>query len=446
MPSAEVSNALARLRRTEANPGAACRTHRGRDACQSGRGEPGPARGERRAPREEAGQCAAGRQGRALSDPRALATAVAIFLAALVCFRDLLGGVAHFMPGDHRVHLLFALGTLSDPVPHPLFHETVLLTMRLAGESYFDGARRCAAVVLALAVAVRGWLTHRELAPTLPPAEAAVACFALAVAMSLPNWWNFPAIYSGQIHPNVWHNPTTIFAAPFAVLVFLAAMRYWEAPGLGPAAAVGLWSAMCALAKPNFLLAFAPCFGPLFLALLARQLWRGQLTPSGAFARLVAAFAPPLWVLALQYLCNFGDGARVVWQPLGVWRAVSRNVPASAALGLAFPLVAAACYPRQLAGDRRALFAWAVLAVAVAEFGLLAERSDASAGRYYAGNFVWALMPASYLLFVESCRLIGRQGWGNRATVCAAVLGLHAASGTFYLVRCLRVPGDCVRF
>jgi hypothetical protein len=375
------------------------------------------------------------------SFPWGLATAAGLFFLASYFFRVYLGGVPDFMPGDHRVHLEIARGTRGEAVPHPLYHYAVKLAMDLARDPSFDGARHAAALVLALAIAVRGWLTYRELAGPLDPREAAATCFALAVAMALPVWWKFPNIYLDQIHSNVWHNPTAPFAAPFAVMMFLAGMSYWDAPALGKALAVGVSSSLCALAKPNYLLAFFPCFGPLLLFLAARQMCRRELRPTSAFAHLVAAFAPPLGVLTGQFFYMFGGENGMEFAPFKVWS--SPNVPASIVFSLAFPLAVTCSFPRETLGERRLLFAWCVLAVAIAQFALLAETPD---GRLIHGNFGWGMMPSCYLLFVECCRLLGRQPAGGRVLACSTVLALHAASGTMFLVRSANMPGDSWRY
>jgi hypothetical protein len=384
-----------------------------------------------------------GRAAERLSFAWELATVVVLFFLALFVFHGLLGGVPDFLPGDHHFHLKVALGRIVDPVPHPLYHYAVLETRELTGQKSFDGAWRSAAIVLALAFGIRGWLTFRELRRDMIPGEAALACLLLGLALALPNWWKFPSILVGQINPNVWHNPTALMAAPFAMLIFVSAMRYWDNPRLFTAVAIGIWSALCALAKPNYLLAFLPCFGPVLFVLVCLEVGRHRLSLSGAFAHLLAAFAPPVWVLTVQFFYAFGGETRVVFDPLGAWSSLSPNIPASILLGLAFPCVVIICFPLKILRDRRLLFSWCVLGVAIAQFALLAETPDA---RYFSGNFGWGQVPASYLVFVESCRVIGRQTRTRRGMLCALVLALHAGSGLLYLARSLRTPGDCQRF
>src|SRR5207245_4270936 len=96
------------------------------------------------------------------------------------------------------------------PLPHPLFHACLLV---LSGGNP-QAAPLAAAFLLAFATGLRTWLTASYLscARRLDPVALTLLCLALALAMPLPNWWKFPGIYLGQIWPNVWHNPTAIFA------------------------------------------------------------------------------------------------------------------------------------------------------------------------------------------------------------------------------------------
>jgi hypothetical protein len=402
-----------------------------------------------------------------------LATFVTLFIAALYVFRGLLRGKPTEVFPDHLFHILPALGkqawAKSLPITYPLYHRTVAIVLFLASDKGWPGAQLSAAIVLALAIAARGWLSYPELRGPMPAPAAAVTCFLLAVVMALPAgwrspsdlsrigpkvWWrDFPSIYEGTINPNVWHNPTTIFAAPFALLLFRLALMYLQAPGIGKALAVAIASSLCALAKPNYLLAFLPCFGLACIVRSARLVRAGQLPVWLLVAHLLAAFALPIATLAWQFHTAFGSDSSVIFKPFAVWSAsldpprsgqpshirpliLAQRVPRALLLGLAFPCTVAACFPRQLRRDPRAVFAWFVLTVAVVEYALLAQ----SGIEFLSGNFLWALIPASYILFLESCRVAGGQALGSRTVLCFGVLALHVASGVICLMRTLSDP------
>src|SRR5579871_177785 len=218
-----------------------------------------------------------GRSSASLSRLWGAATAAVLTVLAYATFYAMLAERPAGTPNDdHYFHLDIIQNDppWPPPVPHPLYHWVVQAALRLAPEKGPGGLAGCAAAVLALAVGLRGWLTQRELSATLSGPAAAVACLLLAVAMALPNWWRFPApslrsvelgfdpghwlwrlpsVYLGQLNPNVWHNPTAVFAGPFALLVFLVGMHNLDKPGIVTALCVGVASSLCALAKPNYL-------------------------------------------------------------------------------------------------------------------------------------------------------------------------------------------------
>ncbi len=365
-----------------------------------------------------------------------IGTGVTLAVAALFIFRLFLaGGPERAQWDDQPAHVKYVveLPERPVPVPHPLYHWTVGLALALSRHSDWWAAAFSAAVVQALAVGLRGWLTHRELSPPMPAPGAAVACWLLAFAMSLPphwSYWKLGMIYLGQIHPNVWHNPTAVFVCPLALVVFLAAMHYLDAPGPGAALGIGVGSALCALAKPNYLLAFLPCFAPALLFVVAREWWVGRRPIWRALVEFVTAFGPPVGVLAWQYWWAFGGDNRVIIRPFAAWRQYSEDIPISILAGVAFPAAVVLCYRREAGADRRVLFAWAILAVAVGHYALLAETELL---RFISVNFSWGAMAADYVLFVESCRLVGRQPFGIRAALCYSLLVAHAASGSYCL-------------
>jgi hypothetical protein len=242
------------------------------------------------------------------------------------------------------------------------------------------------------------------------------------------------------VSPNVWHNPTGVFAMPFALLLFVVGWRALEAPGTATLALTGAATVLSLLAKPNYVLAFAPCFGVAAAVALYRAVRARRLTVPGATVAVLAALGPPLAVLVFQYRSAFGADAGepggVIFAPWAAWRQLTDNIPASLLLGIAFPVAVLGLYLRQVAGDKRLVLAWAVMAVAVGEYALLAE----SGSRFQFNNFGWGPMLADQVLFVASCGFLLRQPASRRRQIAFAVLGLHVASGLLCLARCLMVP------
>ncbi len=302
-----------------------------------------------------------------------------------------------------------------------------------------------AALVLTAALAARTALTQTIIDPTSQkPRRAAAITLALLFVMPLWNWWKFPAIYLGQPTPNVWFNPTLIFAMPFALGLFALASRSLRDLAPASLAGTGALMVLSLIAKPNFVIALAPCYG---VALAARLLptaldgFRGTLK---ALGKLALACGPPLAALIAQYILTFTrastfgpayQDARVIFAPLAVWSLYSPNIPVSILLGTAFPVVSAACFPRQVWSDPRLRLAWATMAIALLQFALLGEQNHLGAA-----NFAWGCYLTDYILFTLSAGVLLRQPQGLRTTLCWAILLLHTIAGLTHLGRYLNNP------
>jgi hypothetical protein len=332
--------------------------------------------------------------------------------------------------GDHPGHIQFALDLAlgKSMPPHPLFHA---LLFALTGD-HASAAPGMAALLLALAIAARAWLTTDVLmaeANRLAPLTVLVLCICLGLALPLPNWWGGDLVI-GQPSSNVWHSPTFLLAVPFALWLFGLATQLIDQPGARLAALTGIAMALSLLAKPNYVLAFAPCFGPAALVSVWRAWREGRLQVVEALAVLALTFGPAVAVMARQALW-LQTTHPVFLCPFVVWQQHSRHILASIVLGTAFPLAAVICYPLRANADRTLMLAWSTLAVAIATFALLAETSGGDA------NWGWGCHLATAVLFVISTTFVLRQPADWRRVACLSVLACHAASGAVFLGHCI---------
>jgi hypothetical protein len=415
---------------------------------------------------------AAGPPGRAA----ALAAAALVLVALVPVYWRLIADARPDSPHtDHVHHVQVVINLITGQAVwpgRPLYHACVLL---LSGWSVGPHIVFAAVAVMTLAAVGRTYLTARMLAAGRPPLAALVAlCFALLLAMPLPNWWadlparlpaeyrffgkqmpaawwHVPAIYYGQVSPNAWHSPTASIAMPFNLLLFVAALGSLVRPTIKTAALVGAAMVLSVLGKPNYVMAFAPVFGVVWAVALVREVRAGRVEGGNAGAMLLAAFVPVCLVLAWQssaVAAEAGDPTKLTIKPFAVWEQESKNIPASVLLGIAFPLVTTALFWREAARDRALLLSWATLAVAVAQFALIAGADEAGPGGWgmeYAGQigcgiFGWGMTFADQILFVAACAFLLARPGGWRRTLALTVLALHAASGAFLLARCLAIP------
>lgn len=367
---------------------------------------------------------------------------ILFFLLALPVFWILCDVPAGLLTTDHSAHIEVVQKILAGKLfpPHPLYHLAVILVACF--QANLTVVTWAATLVLALAVGFRAGLTARIVTQDASPSGFAVACtcLALALATPLPNWWG-GEIYGGQISPNVWHNPTALFVMPFCLLTFLWGLKSLESLELMDVRITGMLLAISALAKPNFLIAFAPVY--------VCRLAVGKVQASGmnstALLALLRSAAEALWVpavvLVCQYFWFFGEGdtrekSRIIFAPFAVWRHFSPNLLGSLLVSIAFPLLTLVSFPQQVIRDRWLSVSWATFGVALLQFVLLAESGD----RLTHGNFGWGALLANHLLFVMTARFLLRQPGSRRKQVCYIVLGLHALTGIQLLRLCLEHP------
>jgi hypothetical protein len=362
---------------------------------------------------------------------------------------------------DHAVHIMFIR---DGKIPtYPLYHLSVQGVAKClevgAGQvqawrpwspvaapadalgMYVDRLRRAAAVVLTLACAATaalsaGYLASRTGASTL---ALTVTCLGLALAMPLPTTtvlgrfasfgWGFPtpghALYLGQISPNVWHNPTTIFAMPFAVALFRVATRAIEGFTLRVAVELAVVAILSVLAKPNYALALLP--GVAVVLALSKHSWIDKVL------RLIAAFILPLallWGQAAVLVGPKGDiGEEMLISPFEVWGHFSSNIPLSALVGIAFPVSIVLAYRGRFDAEAPLKLAWMALGTGVLQYVVLIEGGE----RTMSGNWGWGMMLADHVLFLASCDFLLRQRADARKVLCYACFVLHVGCGVLSL-------------
>ncbi len=77
------------------------------------------------------------------------------------------------------------------------------------------------------------------------------------------------------------------------------------------------------------------------------------------------------------------------------------------------------------------LISWVVLIIAILQFSLLAESGD----RFGHGNWGWARIPASYILFLFCIRSLFKEKRNKKFYLVIFVLFLHFLSGLLYLLK-----------
>ncbi|MGC5583585.1 hypothetical protein [Ornithinimicrobium sp. W1665] len=260
-------------------------------------------------------------------------------------------------------------------------------------------------------------------------------------------------MHVGKLSPVIWHNSTTILAAPFALLLFASTCwvilrkDFTWAPQVVQLALVVVsgWT------KPNYLLTLIPALVVVCVVDVAttatglrlqsaKSLW-WRAAPSGAAASVV---------LVSQFLLTYGgEGIQVNGQSVGnvvapfavwsEWKTQAGVQPLiSVYLSLAPSFIASILIWRNSSLRLPLGLAWTSVIVGLVEFTILAEVLDDGTVLPH-GNWVWGGQLSMAVLFVVSVtaalrdfRTLGRIKW-----FFVAVLTYQVAMGITWMVMLL---------
>ncbi len=273
---------------------------------------------------------------------------------------------------------------------------------------------------------------------TLPEGRELLLLFGLSLSLMLvaPLYTFNGFFYFGRVALSIWHNPTTITVAPFALLLFLATPAFLEKPRQQGWKILVL-ALLNILIKPSFLFAWLP--GVFLVALLTTRSWKTLLWIT------VPLFITGLMILGQYYLIYTQGtldeliyGSRpsgVVIKPLLVWNHFlekgNTSLWISLATSLAFPLLFVGLFVRT---GKINLLTW--IGVSVLVMGLLISGIFAEGeARTLHGNFLWTAYLANFSLFIAAfLNLMEIKPLSWKQWVLYLVVALHVLSGIGFLV------------
>ena len=224
---------------------------------------------------------------------------------------------------------------------------------------------------------------------------------ALLLSSPLARPWLANHIYLGQISPNIWHNPTSVLCWPLAIMLFFSAEAFLRSGRMRQLFAIGALAALSVLAKPNFLMAFAPVY-----ALLAVR--RFGISKVWLISQL--ALLPSVLILGWQLMASFNGnnamrpGIHIAWMPLAGWRMYSQWISMSLLLSLAFPVSYLLVFRRSLQNRELLLFAWGVMLSALVWTSSFAEVYDRDGAINPDFNFSWGSHLSLFILFLVTAK------------------------------------------
>ena len=261
-------------------------------------------------------------------------------------------------------------------------------------------------------------------------------CFAIPDPFSI---FILKKMYLSKFVPMVWHNSTTIFLFPFAILLFWKQLKMFNTKNdivVKEILIINLLVVLNLLIKPSFIFAYAPIT---FFFLLHKnvlrnyKIWFIQLTP----------IITTLVVLMLQYYFIYvkQDGSffyekselaiglpfQFLLQFVPWW-----FIPFSFIFSYALVLFTMVCY-KEILSYTPFCYALALTVFAIFISAFVIETGP----RALHGNFLWQNVICTYLLFLVTItfltpKLLNKQRWSIKDKVLLGLFTAHACAGLLY--------------
>lgn len=251
-------------------------------------------------------------------------------------------------------------------------------------------------------------------------------------------------MYLGKIATSVWHNSTTIYLTPFAVLLFYRSLRYTESLRHRDLAWIVVLSILNVLIKPSFFVVFALSF-PLFLLVThglrrKRELAEVALALAGVGAIVAAEYYYLFELGILDQVLYEGRKSEVIVAPFRVWALFSERKTLDFLASVAFPLSLVIVYRRRVWSNRVFMYSTATFLIALIVLILFAEQGP----RLRHFNFLWQAIVSNYIYFTVCTalwmKMLEAKERRDPADYFVLVVFLaHLGSGLLYLYRSFTV-------
>lgn len=317
---------------------------------------------------------------------------------------------------DIQLHLDYIIRIIDRELPPPSNFLYYLIVYVLAAfRSDINALSISAVLVLSLSLTFKYIITVQFLVKnvsTCPQKSILLEKYIMFISLTLLIVFSLPAVnsileyhyYIGQIPPNVWHNSTTIFLMPFALMLFLISCEQIENPVNYRIITITLLLIFNILIKPSYVFVFFIAY-PIMMTLKFRF---GKIMLLNMIPVVIGGmflFFQYLGIYKYGYGNLYHDNSRVVVDIFGVWSQFSSNIISSLIVSVFFPLVYLLIYRDSVIESVQLRYALLSYIVAVSIFSIFSETGT----RQYHGNFFWQCVVTSYFLFMVTVGLFLRK-------------------------------------
>lgn len=237
-------------------------------------------------------------------------------------------------------------------------------------------------------------------------------------------------MFLGFLPVNTWHNSTTIFVFPFAVLLFYHSYQYLLKPGLKKAGSVVLLVLLNLCIKPSFLIPFVVVFP--FFGLLVFHFTKPF------FQTLALAFLSGAGLLIQSKIGSYIGTTVIALRvaPFHVWAHWSSHMLLSFLSSVLFPLLYFLFYFKEIKKDLLFKYSSCLFLFALLVYILITE----TGAREFDGNFLWQVIICNYVLFLVTAirffhQLLVKKAFSVMDKIILISFILHVLTGIIYIFK-----------
>ncbi|MCS6967736.1 MAG: hypothetical protein RMJ44_00575 [Cytophagales bacterium] len=297
------------------------------------------------------------------------------------------------------------------------------------------------AIVLSLALTAKYLLTVRLFLNLSQNNLYSYGIIIICIGLLLcsPISWSVNQMYLGKTTPNVWHNPTTIMAMPFVILLFRSIVKFLQEDEIEKFSVVNIivFSVLNIATKPSFVFVVIPAL-PLGVVLYQKK-WSANKIVAGvliSFFLLLLIFLAYYMIYELEKNPQEGKSG-VAIELFRIWFLYGYYYyPLHIISGLIFPIAYCTLFFSSVKEDKLLQFTLLLYLIALLISAVFVETGP----RASHGNLTWQVPMTGYLLFtVVSIRMVEnmrKTGWVDKKNkITFATFVLHCVYGVLYIIK-----------
>jgi hypothetical protein len=356
-----------------------------------------------------------------------------------------------FTLGDMKVHALFAKLMSEGSMPYPgnfIFYGLAnivsfvlaLITSVIIVLKNITIAKISVSFLMACATVYKFYWTYKDMATACESKKlrwGISLSLLLIVAIPLPSLFVTGNWFLGNFMSNTWHNSTTVFLFPFAILLFAASIKQLISFNNRLNLWLLLFVCLNIFIKPSYFFVWI-CVYPIFLLIkygISSTFWKG-LIPA-IIGSLLLLFQ---YILIYHSAHGFGEESSIIVKPFSGYTLFSplHILPLSLLFSMLFPITYLIVNVKRIYNNNVFLFTYATFFMSIVIYLLLMETGL----RATHGNFYWQIVICSWFCFYISLK----DWWKNyrktkKSTWITTMLVIiycgHILCGLTYLFRYL---------